>query len=118
MAGTITHFWIFRKMLEGLPNTGLLERLKKSNEAMTKRIKYEAGGFFRGYNFGDHVGDDCLLASFGYFGATGPDLFLIPDDSFDAMGYIDGIAHSDLMHYNKTGTFVIFMLRYIKELLH
>jgi len=112
--GTITHFWIFRETLRRLPERGVIAEMKQSNEALEARLRRDHSRWRSHYNYADYASDS-LLASYGYLGAAGPDLFLAPDDSFDAMGHIDGIELSDLMHYNKAGSFIIFFLRRIKR---
>ncbi len=114
MPGTITHFWIFRETLRRLPDRGAIAEMKQSNEALEARLRRDHSRWRSNYNYADYASDS-LLASYGYLGAAGPDLFLAPDDSFDAMVHIDGIELSDLMHYNKAGSFIIFLLRRIKR---
>jgi len=116
MPGTITHFWIFRETLRRLPDRGAIADIKRSNEALETRLRRDHSRWRSHYNYADYASDS-LPASYGYLGAAGPDLFLAPDDSFDAMGHIDGIELSDLMHYNKAGSFIIFLLRRIKRFL-
>ena len=115
MAGTIAHLWVFHQVLKGFPDTGILGKLKKSDKALEAQLKKDFSTWRDLYNYSTYIKNNCLLASYGYLGATGPDLFYIPDDAFDAMGTIDGTVFADLMHYNKTGGLVIFALKKIKD---
>ncbi len=114
MPGTITHFWIFRQAVLGLPGQGIAADLKTSLTSFEERLRKDTSTWRSHYDFEEYR-KDSLLASYGFFGATGPDLFLIPDDSWDAMGDIDGITLSDFMHYNKVSGFAIWMLDRLKK---
>ena len=116
MPGTITHFWIFRETLQALPAQGIVTSLRASNSWLEDRLRADTSTLRSHYNYDTYAAHG-LPASYGYFGSTGPDLFLIPDDSFDATGHIDGIEFSDAMHYNKTGSLVISNLDRIKRTL-
>jgi hypothetical protein len=119
MPGTMTHFWIFRQALRGMKYEGFFADLQSSdwklhNLLSPPRNQDESPKSATGFSLKAY--EEGLLASYGYFGGTGPDLFLIPDDAGDAMSSkIDGIDYSDLMHYNKASSFIIFALKKIKS---
>lgn len=115
MAGTLAHLWVFNRVLEKLSGGEMAGKMKKSGKALENQLKEDSSGWRDPYKYDTHIKKGSLLASYGYLGATGPDLFYIPDDALDAMGTIDGEVFADLMHYNKTGGLVISALGKIRE---
>ena len=107
MAGMLTHFWVFHEAIKKFGWTGRIGRIRNSEQVLWDQQKRDIR---RPYYYKNYYPKNCCLASYGYLGAAGPDLFLVPDDAADAggTGVIDGELLSSLMHYNKTGGFMIW----------
>ena len=101
MPGLFTHTYILYRALRAFnPTSPLLKKVVASNNAVQHYNVHDR-------KFDYHKSADCLLASCAYIGACGPDLYYLETGS-------QGTFIADLMHYNKTGMYVVSCLRSIK----
>ena len=127
MAGTLTHYWVFRRAIATLASgsyTGIIGDIASGEKEMDAQLRRDEASWQSSmgspYLYSDYSGDLCVRASYGYLGSAGPDVFLPPDDVCDGLssalgGKIDGEGYSSLMHYNKTGGFLIWFVDRIKK---
>ena len=106
MAGLITHQYILCRALHEYQNNpkGILTGLKESLKTALKHAKDKDG--YKNY----YTDVNCVSAGFAHIGAVGPDLFYLGVGT-TSMDYM-----ANLMHYNKTGPYVIFGINSIKEI--
>jgi len=104
MAGIISHNYIIYKALKTY-NTDLSEikKVKDSHDKVTKLAQTEAGVEKYGSS------NKHYSSSFAYIGAFGPDFFYMKMES-EPGGFI-----ANLMHYNKTGPYILYLLSYLKK---
>ena len=105
MAGLITHQYILCKALRTYNKHG--DILKKLKDSLTRALEYAKVRSGTGYSNYEKDGI-CVNAGFAHIGAVGPDLFYL--EILDEMGYM-----ADLMHYNKTGPYVIFGINELRN---
>lgn len=107
MPGLTTHTYILYKALSTYAGeSSLFAKVKASHE---KAVGYARKDEHSQFSF-DH---DCSAAGAAYIGACGPDLFYLEMFNNWAAGSAGFLA--DLMHYNKTGPYMLWCLRNVKK---
>jgi len=102
MPGLASHTYIlFKALLEYHSASPLFKRIKESHDQIRRYATQNKPG--------EYLSDEkCILSSFAYIGCCGPDLFYLEQGSL-------GKFIADLMHYNKTGLYMIWCLRECKK---
>ena len=106
MAGLVAHQYILCKALRTYKNHGdILAKLTNSLKVALEYAKAEDGVGYSNYE----KKRICVNAGFAHIGAVGPDLFYL--EILNKMSYM-----ADLMHYNKTGPYVIFGINELRNI--
>lgn len=105
MPGTATHNWIlYRTLREFGAASALTKEVQKSHDAVRDWAQKAAAERGDG---ADEL-DRFHLAGCAYVGACGPDLFYLDLGS-------TGTVIADLLHYNRSGPYMIWCLRRVKQ---
>lgn len=109
MPGFFTHSYILHEALRTYaPRNEVFKSVCRSHDIA---CAYGKAGKWKQYD----KDIDCVKAGCAYLGASGPDLFYL--ETIAVKGKAErklGAFVADLMHYNKTGLFVIWNLRQLK----
>ncbi|MFH1216408.1 MAG: zinc dependent phospholipase C family protein [Pseudomonadota bacterium] len=104
MPGLFTHTYIlFSAFRQFKPSHPILNKIVESNS-----YAYLYNVTEKKYDYKNKA--QCLLAGCAYLGSCGPDLFYLEQGS-------QGTFIADLLHYNKTGLYLVSWLDYLKPLL-